>query len=890
MLVKQKKKSLRQSIGARLFIYVLGGALVGFSSIAYLFYEVLEHRAKEDIQGQLSTQVEIIEGELAVARNTMENLTAVVKSMHRYGIEDLETYQQTVFDLFQERSSLTMALGFGQFPQKIFPDREAYWLFYFLDQDVPGQEGETLAPPYEHIRYVDACSVDQDCLEQEYYLRPYNAGETLWLEPYRWTGVTMTTVTRPIFDENGEIIGISGLDINVTELNKQVQVPENWQDGYFAILSQEGNLLAYPPNPQKAVNLETYADIPDLQFLWQQINRESQETVGWLERNGRFWAYQRIEGTNWVMLASVPQGVVLQPVILIAAGGAIGAGIILAGVVALFVRRLNQRLKPILEECFKIAQADVERSRRLNNAKNASNNGTSLSPFNLEQGDELDILKNAFTRMTEQLKTSFDDLEDRVKERTAELEKAKKIADNANRAKSEFLANMSHELRTPLNGVLGYTQVLQRSANFNEQEKHGLTVIQQCGSHLLTLINDVLDISKIEARKLELNPQDFHLPSFLQSVVEMCQIRAEKKGVNFIYHPPEQLPEGIKTDEKRLRQVLINLISNATKFTDTGHIIFDVQIENLTPQQVRLSFTVEDTGVGMTSEQQQKIFNPFEQVGDSDKKAEGTGLGLSISQKIIEMMGGTIQVESQLGVGSVFSFSIECPLSNDWIIKNSLTKKGVIQGYSGESRLILIVDDRWENRSVLVNLLKPVGFDLIEAENGQEGLEKASQYYPDLIITDLKMPVMDGWRFLELIRQHPDLKNTLIIVSSASVFEADQQKSLDAGGDDFLAKPVEADNLYQMLQKYLNFDWIYENENLVVKDTLVVANDTLTIPPPSELETLREYAEKGQMSGLKSELKRLAILDDQYKTFVDELEQLLQTFNIQKIRQFLNEH
>ncbi|MEA5471079.1 hybrid sensor histidine kinase/response regulator [Spirulina sp. 06S082] len=892
MQIKGLQNPLRKSIGAKLFVYVLVGALIGLGAMSYFFYQALEKRAKEEIQGNLSTQVKSIEGQLNKTEQLMLSLVSAVKALHESGIEDYDTYKELVFELFQYRTPLTTALGFGQARYKILPDRETYWYYFALDQGHPEQVGSPLAPPYENIRYVNVCSeaVNLDCLEQEYSQLPINAGKEIWLEPYQWYGLTMTTSTAPIYSDRKELLGIVGLDVNIAAIIKQVSDPVTSGGGYFAILTEQGNLLAYPPNLEKAKQLATYKDFPELQTVWEKIGDTES---GLIHTSGSFWAYQRIEGTNWLMLASVPQWVIIKPVLTITLSTALGAGIILALVVTLFVRNLNRRLQPILDECHKLAESDTQRSEQFNLTENNGDRGDpTLVALDIENSDELEVLELSFNRMTQQLKSSFETLELRVKERTEELEKAKETADSANVAKSEFLANMSHELRTPLNGILGYTQILQRATNLTDKEQHGLLIIYQCGNHLLTLINDILDISKIEARKLELHPKNFHFPSFLQSVVEMCRIRAEKKGIEFEFHPPEGLPMGINSDEKRLRQVLINLLGNAVKFTDRGSVTLDVSFEPLDVSHSRLSFAIKDTGVGMTPEQLEKIFQPFEQVGESKHKAEGTGLGLSISTKIVEMMGGEIQVESQIGKGSIFKFTIDCPHAEDWLISSTLTKQGQITGYVGKKRKILIIDDRWENRSVLVNLLEPIGFNVVEADNGKKGLEQAKIHEPDLIITDLKMPVMDGWEFLRQIRQNENeqLKHSLVIVSSASVFEEDRQESLTVGGDDFLTKPVEAHSLYQMLEKYLDLDWIYEEQAEIASTTEEAGDREMIIPPASALEQLQEYAKKGQMNGIKAELNKIIQLDRQYQNFVDELNQLVKTFNIQKIRQFLQEN
>ncbi|MHC5595349.1 MAG: ATP-binding protein [Nostoc sp.] len=439
-----------------------------------------------------------------------------------------------------------------------------------------------------------------------------------------------------------------------------------------------------------------------------------------------------------------------------------------------------------------------------------------------------------------------------------ELKKSKAAADTANHAKSEFLANMSHELRTPLNGILGCAQILLRSPALPNKEQYHVNIIEQCGSHLLTLINDILDLSKIEAKKLELHPYDVHFPSFLQGIVEICQIRAKQKGILFVYKPALNLPTGIHVDVKRLRQVLLNLLGNAIKFTDKGQVTFNIEVIDQPPsdrQKHRLRCTVEDTGIGITPGELSKIFLPFEQVGEKKRQAEGTGLGLAITRQLVQMMGSDIHVNSQIGEGSSFSFELEIPEATDYFQSAIASSEKQIIGFEGSPYTILMVDDRWENRTVITNLLQPLGFNVVQANNGKEGLEIAIALKPDLIITDLLMPEMDGFELIKHLRHTPEIKDVLIIVSSASVFEADQHRSLQAGGNVFLSKPIQVDELLHQLEKYLNLVWIYKQsqpDGEKAQEASIANSEAAQLTPPSPqiLHELVTLASKGNFNAI----------------------------------------
>jgi len=467
-----------------------------------------------------------------------------------------------------------------------------------------------------------------------------------------------------------------------------------------------------------------------------------------------------------------------------------------------------------------------------------------------------------------------------------QLKRSKAAADLANQAKSEFLANMSHELRTPLNGILGYAQILGRTLTGKEGD--GVDVIYQCGSHLLTLIDDVLDISKIEARKLELTPSALYLPSLLQSVVEMCRIKAEQKGLNFVYQPSSRLPNGIEADEKRLRQVLINLLSNAIKFTNQGTVTLRVEVLQISETQVSLLFNVIDTGIGIAPDDLTRLFEAFEQVGDRQQQAQGTGLGLAISQRLVKLMGGTIQVNSQRHQGSEFFFSVDFPLVQEWVDRQTLDDSDRIIGYNSEKRYtLLIVDDHWENRAVLLNLLQPLGFDILEAENGKTALEILHQQIPHLIITDLAMPVMDGFEFLHTLRHTEAFKNLKVLVTSASVSQSDQRLALSHGGNDFLAKPIKAGDLLQLLAQHLGLQWTYQTPEAQTEDS---PPTEMVVPPPALLKELLAFAELNKINDLRSRLDDLKTCDSRYIPFADSLLTLTRQFQTEEIEALLNRH
>lgn len=568
--------------------------------------------------------------------------------------------------------------------------------------------------------------------------------------------------------------------------------------------------------------------------------------------------------------------------LLISTGGLLliilGCSAVLIVVITDPIRRIG-RFTSFLEESSQGNQ-NINDNREIS----AANFDRVYLPIEGRKDDEIGYMIDTYTKLSNLIFEYSQTLEKRVETRTLELQRAKELAEVANKAKSSFLANMSHELRTPLNAILGFAQIMQRDAVTPSQAKN-LAIINRSGEHLLALINEVLDLSKIEAGKTELNPHDFDLHCLLNTTQEILKLKAQNKGFPLLLDIHPDTPQYIHTDESKLRQILTNLLNNALKFTTQGSVSFRVRPD--VNNNCRLILAVEDTGAGIADRELDSLFEAFTQTETGRQSGEGTGLGLPISLKFVQLMGGDMKVSSQVGVGTTFQFDVLVQPAQ----KELLKQQSQVIGLAAEQPVyrILVADDDPNNRQLVRQLLEPLGFEIEEAVNGKEAIALWQQWQPQLIFMDLQMPVMNGYEAIEQIKsQSPDV---IAIALTADILENRPSLMLNSGCDDVISKPFRASELLTKLEEHLQVRFLYQ-ESILEQNPITEAKTAELTPEQLEIMTaqwLENIHQAAVMADYEAIQELISQIEGEYAEIATELDNWLQEFRIDKIIELVEE-
>ena len=730
-------------------------------------------------------------------------------------------------------------------------------------------------------------------MPEQIWLRPAGVGinparRSVWTEPYfdPVVRVWMVSLTTPI-DLDGRNLTNVGHDILLKDLFERL-VSQRFEGATDIILREDGMLIMHPDKRQEIEASKVVLQVSDIgdpaladahrQFVTasaadRDFGRHNARIV---EQPQRFVAATRIEGPNWWYLTIYPKSE-MNSTALDAARYILVLGS-LALVLEIALLYLVLRRKVLLP---------LHQLQDLVGHIAAGNYGRKLVWAGKDEIGRLarlfDVMRQGIAQRENAVRQLNADLEQRVDKRTAqlgdaihELELARDRAETANRAKSIFLANMSHELRTPLNAILGFARLLERDLGMNAENRRKLATINRAGQHLLALINDVLEISRIEAGRSETKVAAFDLNEVLTELEDMIRQRAEDKGLALEIERSPGLASHVLGDAHHLKQILINLLGNAVKYTDSGRVGLRVH-----PANGKVRFDVSDSGPGINQDDQEKIFQAFYQTEAGIAKGEGSGLGLTISHEYARLMGGELSVNSEPGRGSVFTLSIPLPVTEAPARSRSIRHGHVVglEAAAGQPR-ILVVDDKADNRLLVCQMLETAGFEVQTADNGRQGVEAFVNWRPQLIWMDMRMPVLDGYAATRQIRALPGGQEVKIVALTASAFEEDRAEILAAGCDEMLKKPLEEERLFAVMGELLGLRYRYGGEVPAAAAALAPEELDLSGLEPDVAVDLKAAAEALDIGQTQQIVARLR---ETHPALADALQSLLQDFRFDRI-------
>ena len=711
-----------------------------------------------------------------------------------------------------------------------------------------------------------------------WYLAALEAGRSTWshIYPNFLTQELGITAAQPLYDDRGQLLGVLGSDFLFAEVNRFIRSLKIGRSGKTFIIDREGLLVSTSTLDPVIVNrgedikrilatesenslirlaakhLEEKFDKFTQIDLSQQLNFEIAGARQFLQVT----PLGDSRGLNWLIVIVVPEADFMEQInantrttMLLCLGA-----LVLSTVTGIFAYHWIGQ--PILH----LSTASKELAKRAASGELASDESDQTVEGSIIC--ELEVLARSFNQMASQLHSSFtflakmneelekrvekrtaelrqdaidrqraeevlqrsrsqllaqaQQLEQRVEQRTSELAAALEAAEAVNLAKSNFLAKMSHQLRTPLNAILGFAQLMDRDESLSTEQRENLEIIGRSGEHLLDLIEEILSMSKLETGRARLQETSFDLYHLLADLEEIFQPKAASKQLQLIFECGARLPQYVKTDEGKLRQVLISLLDNGIKFTVAGSVTLTVNCKQIgdrpNAENLRmLMFELSDTGLGIAPDELKVLFEPFVQAEAGRHSIQGASLGLPISRQFVQLMGGEMTVSSKVGFGTTFKFEVRIATASVSAVRErSRTREAIALEPGQPTYRILVVEDQWENRKLLTKLLKPLGFEVCEAVNGEEAIRLWESWEPHLIWMDIRMPVMDGYEATKQIKSKLKGQSTTIIALTANAFEEDRAIALSVGCDDFLSKPFQKSVLLEKMAKHLGVRYVCE--------------------------------------------------------------------------------